>query len=165
MSWTEIVIEVARDHAEALSDALIEAGALSVSVEDADEGTEQEQPLFGEPGMEPKQAAWEHSRVVALTDVDADQAAIVAEAKASQSASTFEVHNSSGTARFLTNSAGDPVIPSYSNSTRPTAATAGRLIYNTDDANLNIDTGSGWILPDGTNHDGVCLAEKQFESG
>jgi len=82
MSWTEIVIEVARDHAEALSDALIEAGALSVSVEDADEGTEQEQPLFGEPGMEPKQAAWEHSRVVALTDVDADQAAIVAEAAA-----------------------------------------------------------------------------------
>ncbi len=82
MSWTEIVIEVARDHAEALSDALIEAGALSVSVEDADEGTEQEQPLFGEPGMEPKQAAWEHSRVVALTDVDADQTAIVAEAAA-----------------------------------------------------------------------------------
>ncbi len=82
MSWTEIVIEVAREHAESLSDALMEAGALSVSVEDADEGTEQEQPLFGEPGMEPKQAAWEHSRVVALTDVDADQAAIVAEAAA-----------------------------------------------------------------------------------
>lgn len=82
MSWTEIVIEVARDNAEALSDALIEAGALSVSVEDADEGTAQEQPLFGEPGMEPKEAAWEHSRVVALTDVDADQAAIVAEAAA-----------------------------------------------------------------------------------
>jgi ribosomal protein L11 methyltransferase len=82
MSWTEVVIEVAREHAEALSDALMEAGALSVSVEDADEGTEQEQPLFGEPGMEPKEAAWEHSRVVALTDVDADQAAIVAEAAA-----------------------------------------------------------------------------------
>jgi len=82
MSWTEIVIEVARDNAEALSDALIEAGALSVSVEDADEGTEQEKPLFGEPGMEPKEAAWEHSRVVALTDVDADQAGIVAEAAA-----------------------------------------------------------------------------------
>ncbi|GGY72179.1 50S ribosomal protein L11 methyltransferase [Pseudoduganella plicata] len=82
MSWTEIVIEVARDNAEALSDALIEAGALSVSVEDADEGTEQEKPLFGEPGMEPKEAAWEHSRVVALTDVDADQAAIVVEAAA-----------------------------------------------------------------------------------
>src|SRR5471030_1492333 len=82
MSWTEIVIEIARDNAEAMSDALMEAGALSVSVEDADEGTDAEQPLFGEPGMEPKEAAWERSRVVALTDVDADQAAIVAAASA-----------------------------------------------------------------------------------
>ena len=82
MSWTEVVIEIAREHAESLSDALMEAGALSVSVEDADEGTDAEVPLFGEPGMEPKEAAWEHSRVVALTDVDADQAAIVAEAAA-----------------------------------------------------------------------------------
>lgn len=80
MSWTEIVIEVARTHAEALSDALMEAGALSVSVEDADFGTDAEQPLFGEPGMEPTEAAWEHSRVVALTPLEADQASIVAEA-------------------------------------------------------------------------------------
>jgi ribosomal protein L11 methyltransferase len=80
MSWTEIVIEVARDHAEALSDALMDAGALSVSVEDADEGTEAEQPLFGEPGMEPAEAAWERSRVVALAPTDADHAAIVADA-------------------------------------------------------------------------------------
>ena len=40
MSWTEVVIEIAREHAEGLSDALMEAGALSVSVEDADEGTD-----------------------------------------------------------------------------------------------------------------------------
>jgi len=80
MSWTEIVIEVARQHAERLSDALMEAGALSVSVEDADQGTDIEQPLFGEPGMEPEQAAWEHSRVVALVAEDADCAAIVAAA-------------------------------------------------------------------------------------
>jgi ribosomal protein L11 methyltransferase len=77
MSWTEIVIEVARNHAEALSDALMDAGALSVSVEDADEGTEAEQPLFGEPGMEPAEAAWERSRVIALADADTDHAAIV----------------------------------------------------------------------------------------
>jgi ribosomal protein L11 methyltransferase len=82
MSWTEIVIEVARDHAEALSDALMEAGALSVSVEDADEGTDAERPLFGEPGMEPTETAWDHSRVVALSDLDADHGAIVAEAAA-----------------------------------------------------------------------------------
>jgi len=82
MNYVEIVIEVARDHAEALSDALMEAGALSVSVEDADEGTADEKPLFGEPGMEPEEAAWDHSRVVALTAEDADQAAIVADAAA-----------------------------------------------------------------------------------
>src|SRR4051812_24222980 len=82
MSWNEIVIEVPRDQAEALSDALMEAGALSVSVEDADEGTDAEQPLFGEPGMEPEEAAWERSRVVALIEAQADHAAIVAEAAA-----------------------------------------------------------------------------------
>lgn len=80
MSWTEIVIEIDRHHAESLSDALMDAGALSVSVEDADEGTAAEQPLFGEPGMEPKEAAWERSRVVALTPAEADHAAIVSAA-------------------------------------------------------------------------------------
>ncbi len=77
MAWVEVLIEVARGHAEALSDALMEAGALSVSVEDADLGTEAERPMFGEPGMEPLEAAFERSRVVALTDVDADHAALV----------------------------------------------------------------------------------------
>ncbi|MBO9536871.1 50S ribosomal protein L11 methyltransferase [Herbaspirillum sp.] len=82
MSWVEIVIEVAREQAEALSDALMEAGALSVSVEDADEGTDAERPLFGEPGMEPDEAAWDRSRVVALADKDANLATIVADATA-----------------------------------------------------------------------------------
>ena len=77
MSWTEIVIDIALEDAEAFSDALMETGALSVSVEDADEGTEAEQPLFGEPGMPPQAAAWERSRVVALTELDANHAEIV----------------------------------------------------------------------------------------
>lgn len=78
MSWTEIVIDIDLKDAEAFSDALMETGALSVSVEDADEGTDAEQPLFGEPGMELKAEAWERSRVVALTELDANQAQIVA---------------------------------------------------------------------------------------
>jgi ribosomal protein L11 methyltransferase len=80
MSWTEIVIEVPRAQAELVSDALMDAGALSVSVEDADEGTDAERPLFGEPGMEPEQHAWERSRVVALADAHADHAVLVHEA-------------------------------------------------------------------------------------
>lgn len=82
MSWTEIVIEIAREHAESLSDALMEVGALSVSVEDADEGTPDEQPLFGEPGMEITTTAWVHSRVIALTEADADQAEMLNQAAA-----------------------------------------------------------------------------------
>jgi ribosomal protein L11 methyltransferase len=82
MGWIEIIIEVARDHAESLSDTLMDAGALSVSVEDADEGTDAERPLFGEPGMEPDENAWDRSRVVALVATDCDHAALVAAAAA-----------------------------------------------------------------------------------
>lgn len=38
----------------------------------------------------------------------------------------------------------------FTDATRPAAGIAGRVIYNSTDTNLNIDTGSGWILPDGT---------------
>lgn len=89
MAWIEIVIEVAREHAESLSDALMDGGALSVSVEDADEGTEAEKPLFGEPGMEPDENAWERSRVVALAEMDSDHAAIVAQAASAISLKTI----------------------------------------------------------------------------
>ena len=57
-------------HAEALADALIEAGALSVSVEDADADSPAEQALFGEPGLEPERQAWKRSRLTVLIDGD-----------------------------------------------------------------------------------------------
>lgn len=62
----ELVLHCQEAQAEALSDALLEAGVLSVSVEDADSDTEAEQPLFGEPGSEPEIQAWLRNRVVAL---------------------------------------------------------------------------------------------------
>ncbi|QEI05065.1 50S ribosomal protein L11 methyltransferase [Pigmentiphaga aceris] len=62
----ELVLDCPEALAESLSDALLDAGALSVSVEDADEGTQAEQPLFGEPGLEPDVQAWSRNRVVAL---------------------------------------------------------------------------------------------------
>lgn len=42
------------------------------------------------------------------------------------------------------------VFPSLTNATRGAAGTAGKVIFNTDDGNLNIDDGTNWILPDGT---------------
>ncbi|SAL86712.1 50S ribosomal protein L11 methyltransferase [Caballeronia arvi] len=77
MSYRELIAELDREHAEALSDALLEIGALSVSVEDADADTPDEQPLFGEPGLVPEKSAWKHSRVVALLAEDADPAVLL----------------------------------------------------------------------------------------
>ncbi len=71
-SYREIVIEIGRELAEALSDTLLDLGALSVSVEDADADTPDEQPLFGEPGLTPEREAWTHSRVVARGAPDAE---------------------------------------------------------------------------------------------
>lgn len=68
--WTSVTLHADADKAEALSDALMEAGALSVSIEDADAGTEAEMPQFGEPGHLPT-SLWDHSRVIALFDRDA----------------------------------------------------------------------------------------------
>ena len=80
MSYRELIAELDREHAEALSDALLEIGALSVSVEDADADTPDEQPLFGEPGLTPERSAWKRSRVVALLAQDADPAVLLAAA-------------------------------------------------------------------------------------
>ena len=79
----EFSLTVDEAHAEPLADALLEAGALSVSVEDADAGTEAEQALFGEPGFEPAQGAWRSNRLVVLTDAGTDPAQLLAQARAS----------------------------------------------------------------------------------
>jgi ribosomal protein L11 methyltransferase len=77
MPWLSLKLAATREQAEALADALMEAGALSVSTEDRDAGTEAEAPQFGEPGLdEPK--AWNRNWVVALLEADADAPALIA---------------------------------------------------------------------------------------
>ena len=80
MSYRELVVELERARAESLSDALLDLGALSVSVEDADADTPDEQPLFGEPGLTPERTAWQHSRVIALVAAEHDPALLAAAA-------------------------------------------------------------------------------------
>lgn len=63
--WLNVALNVDAAHVEALSEALLEQGALSVSVEDALAGTAAETPQFGEPGS-PDTPLWQESRVVAL---------------------------------------------------------------------------------------------------
>ncbi len=79
--WISVTLQAEADRAEALSEALMECGALSISIEDADAGTEAEKPQFGEPGHHPV-GLWDHSRVIALFDTDTDLASALVTASA-----------------------------------------------------------------------------------
>ena len=77
MAWLSLKLAADQAAAEGLADALMDAGALSVSIEDRDAGTAAEAPQFGEPGLDdPK--AWMRNWVVALLDADADLSALFA---------------------------------------------------------------------------------------
>ena len=77
--WISVLVRARAEHAEALSEALIERGALSVSVEDADAGTALETPQFGEPGS-PATPLWANSKMIALFEPAPDLVGIVAAA-------------------------------------------------------------------------------------
>jgi ribosomal protein L11 methyltransferase len=66
-SWIEISGAVKGDVADAVADALMEAGALAVDVADLHAESDAEQPIFGEPGMT-LDARWADSRIAALFD-------------------------------------------------------------------------------------------------
>jgi ribosomal protein L11 methyltransferase len=70
MPWLRLTLTALESRAGALSDALLEQGALSVDVLDADADTPQEQAIFGEPD-EPPQHLWSHNLVTALFSADA----------------------------------------------------------------------------------------------
>jgi ribosomal protein L11 methyltransferase len=63
--------------ADTLSDALLAQGAQSVSVEDANAGTAEEAPLYGEPGL-PAEGTWPQSLIKALCAQGADPKQIIA---------------------------------------------------------------------------------------
>ena len=78
----ELTLSADERSAEALADALVEAGALSVSLEDANAETPDEQPLFGEPGLVPDRHAWMASRLRVLVEDDESEAVVLAAAEA-----------------------------------------------------------------------------------
>ena len=76
MSYQQITINVNDAVAERLADALMEHGALSAAIEDAYAGTENEQAIFGEPGM-PTEQIWQQSKVIVLFGENDDAAAMI----------------------------------------------------------------------------------------
>lgn len=76
MPYQQITINVNDAVAERLADALMEHGALSAAIEDAYAGTQNEQAIFGEPGM-PAEQIWQQSKVIALFGEHDEAAAII----------------------------------------------------------------------------------------
>lgn len=77
--------------AEELSDLLLDAGALSAAIEDADADSTDEQPLYGEPGLEPQAQAWPRSIISVLTEDGFDFRAALAAAVAQTGADEPEL--------------------------------------------------------------------------
>ncbi|MBL0149729.1 MAG: 50S ribosomal protein L11 methyltransferase [Ideonella sp.] len=68
----ELVLRLPESLVEPVSEALVdELAALSVSVEDADAGTQAERALFGEPGLPAPSEGWQRSVLTALFENEA----------------------------------------------------------------------------------------------
>lgn len=80
MGWQRVDLVVEGARAEALADALAEAGAISTELSDADAGSAAEEPRFGEPGAET--SAWRRTRVGALFPGEHDVSRAIEEALA-----------------------------------------------------------------------------------
>lgn len=75
LSFTTVRFDVPADEAERWSDALLDAGALSVDAADPRLGTAEESPVWGERSDVPQW--WPITRLTALCSVDGDATAIV----------------------------------------------------------------------------------------
>jgi ribosomal protein L11 methyltransferase len=78
MAWVQATFELPTTDPDAISDALLAHGALSVELSDACAGTPAERPLFDEPGA--AVGAWPVYRVQALFDAGADATGAVSAA-------------------------------------------------------------------------------------
>jgi len=80
MSLIALCCTLANEHADAFGDVLLDAGALSVNMEDALEGSPAEKPIFGEPGADQK--CWCECKITALFSPPSDAEAMVRHAAA-----------------------------------------------------------------------------------
>ncbi|MES2546672.1 MAG: 50S ribosomal protein L11 methyltransferase [Pseudomonadota bacterium] len=76
MAWLLLKIQANEENADTISDALMDVGALSASIEDAFAETEKEQAIFGEPSSEdiqyPPPGIWQQNIVTAMFDAATD---------------------------------------------------------------------------------------------
>ena len=93
MSWISVAINTTAESAEPLSYALLEAGALSVTVTDAADGAFAEQPIFGEPGE--FVGYWNDCIVTALFTPEFDVTSALSEASAASALAPIPTYQTS----------------------------------------------------------------------
>ncbi len=89
MAWLLLKIDATEQNADLISDALMNIGALSASIEDANAETFAEQAIFGEPG-DPPPGIWQHNTITAMFDEAADVAEIMRILRQETKLTTFE---------------------------------------------------------------------------
>ncbi|HMM73825.1 MAG TPA: 50S ribosomal protein L11 methyltransferase, partial [Rhodocyclaceae bacterium] len=77
--WQALTLLVAQHEAEPLSDALLDAGALSVEITDAEAGSAHEVAQYDEPGS-PAARPWGRCRMQVLCAADAEVTTLLAQA-------------------------------------------------------------------------------------
>ena len=87
--WLAVTIECEARAANALADALLEAGALSVDLSDAAAGLVGDQPLYAETGL-PAEPVWPRARITALFPRETDVAAELDRARLAAGLDAFE---------------------------------------------------------------------------
>ena len=93
MAWLLLKIQANEHNADAISDALMDLGALSASIEDAHAETPAEQAIFGEPSSAdiqyPPPGIWQQNIVTAMLDEACDVTALLQKLKAETSIVQF----------------------------------------------------------------------------
>lgn len=81
MAWLLLKIDATEQNADLISDALMNIGALSASIEDANAETDAEEPIFGEPSSHdiqyPPPGIWQQNIVTAMFDDNTDVSQII----------------------------------------------------------------------------------------
>jgi ribosomal protein L11 methyltransferase len=80
VAWLLLKIQANEQSADLISDALMEIGALSASIEDANAETSSEQAIFGEPG-DPPPGIWQQNIITAMFAEDTDISQIISALK------------------------------------------------------------------------------------
>ena len=94
MAWLLIKIDATEQNADAISDALMNIGALSASIEDANAETLAEQAIFGEPG-DPPPGIWQQNIVTAMFDEMTDVALVIQTLSQDIGITQFQYHTQS----------------------------------------------------------------------